>query len=123
MSDLSDIIGGKIREFCNKTYYNDIVFSFEQSYDGVNWTKEVEFAYFKNGTELWYLNDWNEGQKYIRNLRIWHLEDSGEVVRCRDCKYWRYSDCQNDSHGYCPMSENDFCSKGERKNEVKNEGC
>jgi hypothetical protein len=121
MADLSDIIGGKIREFCDKTYYSDIVFSFEQSYDGANWTKEVEFAYFKNGTELWYLNDWNEGQKYIRNLRIWHLEDSEPVVYCKDCKWYR------EKQGFCvflvgrgDLSPKDYCSFGEHKDETEN---
>ena len=41
--------------------------------------------------------------------------DAEPVVRCKDCKYWRNDDCQNDSHGYCPISENDFCSRGERR--------
>lgn len=116
MADLYDIVGDKIIEFCNKTYYSDIVVSFEQSYDDVNWTKEVELAYF-NGTELWYLNDWNEGQKYIRNLRIWHLEDSEPIKRgkwiklyhdnykCSECGSWWGSDYNdeviNDFH-YCP---------------------
>lgn len=45
--------------------------------------------------------------------------DMVEVVRCKDCKYWRYNDCKNDTHGYCPINENDFCSQGERKDEVE----
>lgn len=43
--------------------------------------------------------------------------DAVPVVRCKDCKYWRDDDCKNDNHGYCPISENDFCSRGERKDE------
>lgn len=47
---------------------------------------------------------------------VYEYEPTGtELVRCRDCKYWRYDDCQNDSHGYCPTNENDYCSRGERK--------
>lgn len=42
-----------------------------------------------------------------------------ELVRCKDCKYWRYDDYQNDSHGYCPTNENDYCSRGERKEDVE----
>lgn len=38
-----------------------------------------------------------------------------EIVRCKDCKYWKDDDCKNDSHGYCPRNENDFCPWGERK--------
>lgn len=48
-----------------------------------------------------------------------YVKEYVKVVRCKDCKYWRYNDCQNDSHGYCPISENDFCSRGERKDEVE----
>lgn len=32
--DLYDIVAHKIIEFCEKTYYGDIIFSFEQSYNG-----------------------------------------------------------------------------------------
>ena len=51
-----------------------------------------------------------------------------EVVRCKDCKYWRDSWVAQDGkheHGYCYMEEcddvtvgrwgDDFCSYGERK--------
>lgn len=41
--------------------------------------------------------------------------DAVEVVQCKDCKYWHNNDCKNDSHGYCPISEKDFCSHGERR--------
>lgn len=43
--------------------------------------------------------------------------DAEPVVRCKDCKYWCNNDCQNDSHGYCPINENDFCSHRERREE------
>ena len=80
---LYDIVGDKIIEFCEKTYYGDIICSFEQSYNGEEWTKEVEFASFENGTDLYYESDWNEGQTHLRNLRIWHLEDSEPVKHGR----------------------------------------
>ena len=41
--------------------------------------------------------------------------DAEPIVRCKDCEYWRNDDCKNDNHGYCPISENDFCSRGVRK--------
>lgn len=108
-ADLYDIVGDRIREFCDKTYYGDIIISFEQSYDGKEWTKEVEFATFYNGTNLCYENDWNEGQTFLRNLRIWHLEDSEPVKHgrwidvydnnghhqvCSECGEWRYHNKQ-----------------------------
>lgn len=41
--------------------------------------------------------------------------DVVEVVKCKDCKYWKDDDCKNDNHGYCPINEDDFCPWGERK--------
>lgn len=41
--------------------------------------------------------------------------DAVPVVRCKDCKWWKNNDCKNDMHGYIPLDENDFCSRGERK--------
>lgn len=120
---LYDIAGDKIREFCEKTYYGDIVFSFEQSYNGKEWTKEVEFATFYNGTNLCYESDWNEGQTHLRNLRIWHLEDSEPVIRCKDCAFWQ-DDWETSAHDpnwhYCSMNDTNFsadeyCSRGERR--------
>ena len=119
--DLYNFVGTRIRAFCDKTYYGDIVFSFEQSYDGKEWTKEIEFATFYNGTEICFENDWNEGQTYIRNLRIWHLEDSEPVVHCKDCKWWEEPVQDFLDYGYCVAvgrltvpKPNDFCSRGEK---------
>ena len=122
---LYDIVGDEIRKFCEKTYYGDIVFSFEQSYDGKEWTKEIEFATFYNGTNLCYENDWNEGQTHLRNLRIWHLEDSEPIKHgkwisditdgyeniCSVCQHEFIDKCDNDSN-YCP-----YC--GARMDEVE----
>ena len=43
------------------------------------------------------------------------IDEYVKIVRCKDCKYWRDNDCKNDNHGYCPINENDFCSRGERR--------
>lgn len=119
MNNFYDIVGDKIREFCEKTYYGDIVFSFEQSYNGKEWTKEVEFATFYNGTHLCYESDWNEGQTYLRNLRIWHLEDSEPIKHGRwirkESKQYYWFECSECGYpppldkfkrewfsGYCP---------------------
>ena len=74
--------------------------------DGIDKTEKEVFA-FKCG--------WNDALKSVEQFAP--TVDAVEVVRCKDCKYWRYSDCQcqNDSHGYCPISENDFCSRGEKR--------
>ena len=47
--------------------------------------------------------------------------DVAEVVHCKDCKYLTFSDC----YGECGKGKlgivmpNDFCSRGERKDNVK----
>lgn len=125
MADLYDIVGEKIVKFCDKTYYGDIVVSFEQSYDGKEWTKEVEFATF-NGTDLYYESDWNEGQTHLRALRIWHLEDSEPVVRCKDCVYYipevdepHKSACQRLWGGMTECKADSYCSDGVRKDKME----
>lgn len=41
------------------------------------------------------------------------------VVRCKDCKYYRTEDCYcsvwEDDYLIALLSENDYCSKGERR--------
>lgn len=117
--NLYKFVGTRIRAFCDRTYYSEIVFSFEQSYDGKEWTKEIEFATLYNGTDICFENDWNEGQTYIRNLRIWHLEDSEPVVHCKDCKY-NYANMVPGGKGcqqnvYIEVDDNFFCANGERE--------
>ena len=42
--------------------------------------------------------------------------DAVPVVRCKDCKYWRDTDHTCREHSLVsPMTADDFCSKGERK--------
>lgn len=51
--------------------------------------------------------------------------DAVPVVRCKDCKHWSRNVHVNKEHGLCrtlsfigiTMHENDFCSRGERKND------
>ena len=117
--NLYDVVGDKIIDYCNKTYYSDIIISFEQSYDGKEWTKEVEFASFENGVDLYYEHDWNEGQTYLRNLLIWHLDESVPVKHgrwkkfihsnnnithyCSECKAVFYKGCADQGeYNFCP---------------------
>lgn len=42
--------------------------------------------------------------------------DVVEVVRCKDCKYFKYGDyCTEDKMEHSQCRKNDFCSYGERK--------
>lgn len=131
MSDLYDMVADKIQAFCQATYYGNVIASFDQSYDGKEWDHQVEFASFENEDFeiVVFDNDWCEGQGYIRNLKIWHLEDSGEIVCCKDCVDWsdrfqKLFDRPNRTVKlkYCEATERmtrpDFyCAFGERKDD------
>lgn len=57
----------------------------------------------------------------IKNLLATkHTSDVAEVVRCKDCKHYDSTQCYHPSYGndcgiHTGRSENDFCSFGERK--------
>lgn len=69
----------------------------------------------------------------IKALKEQARIDAVEVVRCKDCKWYKrkyilhrrtyswnehYTEC---SYLEAPMDDNDYCSLGERKDEVKDE--
>ena len=43
-----------------------------------------------------------------------HKYSFEEVVRCRDCEYWKNKDCRKDIALVSP-NENDYCSYGKRR--------
>ena len=56
--------------------------------------------------------------EYIERLKSKGLSDKYELIRCKDCKYWG-EDGYRDGCKYATiiMTENDFCSMAERKEE------
>ena len=54
-------------------------------------------------------------EQFLTDIENCPTVDAVPVVRCKDCKWWKNNDCKNDTHGYTPLDENDFCSRGERK--------
>lgn len=57
----------------------------------------------------------------VRDLENW-VREKNKIVRCKDCKYW-IEDVPHNAyceimklHGFEP---DDFCSRGERKDEVE----
>ena len=56
--------------------------------------------------------------EYIERLKSKGLSDKYELIRCKDCKNWR-KDGYRDGCKYATiiMTENDFCSMAERKEE------
>lgn len=75
----------------------------------------------------------NSRQNALNVKRILEVDDSipnaatvcdmQEVVRCKDCKHFRFSDEFSDMYGECSQAHmrivrpDDFCSYGERKDE------
>lgn len=75
--DLYQIVADKVREYCDINGYDDCIIKFEISYDGVEWEPHTEFVCLDwNEADLFiFYNDWCEGQRYLRNLRIIHLSE------------------------------------------------
>lgn len=73
--DLYDVVAAEVASYCEDTYYDTCVVKFEQSYDGKEWSKETEIVSVENGDWLTFENDWCEGQEYIRNIRVCHLDE------------------------------------------------
>lgn len=43
------------------------------------------------------------------------LRKVGELVRCKDCKWWRQDHTCREHSLVTPMCANEFCSRGQRK--------
>ena len=66
--------------------------------------------------------DKDRWQEAIDRINALPSVDVAKIVRCKDCKYYYYADnripsergwvCANDG---CYVSQNDYCSWGERK--------
>ncbi len=71
-----EFVGDYIEKFWKKNYYCDVVVLIGTSYDGVNYCESVEIASPTNdmmGVE--FLNDWYEGEKYIKIFGIKSVYD------------------------------------------------
>lgn len=58
-----------------------------------------------------------------REMVVLNGEQIDEIVRCKDCVYWQ-EDLELPDCSYCSMNDmvfdaDDFCSRGERKDEVE----
>lgn len=74
--DLYQEVGRVCRDFFKKTYYSDVIAKFEISYDGIYWTTVVCFVeYDIEEDSIIFLYDWWEGEDFIRNIKLCHLED------------------------------------------------
>lgn len=54
----------------------------------------------------------------VNAIRLTPTADVVEVVRCKDCKYFKYGDyCTEGKMEHSKCRENDYCSYGERRAE------
>lgn len=59
----------------------------------------------------------HEAAEYARDFPT---VDAVEVVRCKDCKWWKTSGCWYHQPGKCVEREpNDFCSDGEKTDSTR----
>lgn len=54
------------------------------------------------------LYDMNTGKAVFKPKPV------GELIRCKDCKYWRDDHTCHEHSLVSPMGANEFCSRGER---------
>lgn len=61
------------------------------------------------------------GKTAFDALKALPSADAVDVVRCKDCKWWRDTDHTCKEHSLVsPMGANEFCSRGERKDGERN---
>jgi hypothetical protein len=69
-----DIIAEYIRRYWHNNIYNTVIVSMETSYDGKEYDIRKEIACpYHSGVE--FLNDWWEGEKFIRLFGIKDIEE------------------------------------------------
>lgn len=67
-----DVIGDYIRRYWKHNCYEDVIVSIGTSYDGKNYShyNEVASPYFDSNNCIEFLNDWWEGELFIRLFGI-----------------------------------------------------
>ena len=71
-----DIVEEYIRRYWHNNIYNTVIVSMETSYDGKTYDIYKEVAYpSSSGRGVEFLNDWWEGEKFIRLFGIKDIEE------------------------------------------------
>ena len=70
-----DIIGDYVRRYWKRNVYTDVVVSIALSYDGKEYRTYHEVASPENFYDVMYLNDWWEGEKYIKIFGIQSVDE------------------------------------------------
>ena len=71
-----DYVANYIKRFWESRYICDVVCLIGTSFDGVNYEKTVEIAYpDENCTDVEFLNDWYEGEPFVKVFCIKCVDD------------------------------------------------
>lgn len=65
-----DIVGEYIMRYWEYNIYTTVIVSVGLSYDGVNYSLYKEVAYPDEAGDIEYLNDWHEGERFIKLFGI-----------------------------------------------------
>ena len=76
--------------------------------------REKAIAYFRN----------REAQIPMPGARAMYQEaikalEQPEVIRCKDCKYWKHDHTCSEHALVSPMCANEFCSRAERRTDER----
>lgn len=76
------------------------------------WSKDVNRAWWAQAVKI--------KDNIVHCIERQPTADVVEVVRCKDCKWWKRMNGDKrlqcfHSHGLIRTTENDYCSRGERK--------
>ena len=84
-----DVVSEYVADYWTKNYYSEVIVLLEISYNGEIFYKCNEIVY-PNNTDVEFLNDWWEGQKYIKILGIISVDEVEKVLeseaRCGECE-------------------------------------
>ena len=70
-----DIVGEYIRRYWERNIYDDVIVSMAVSYDGNKYYTCKEIASPENFSDIMYLNDWWEGEKFIKLFGIKAIDE------------------------------------------------
>ena len=130
-----DVVAECVREYWDQTYYGTVIVWMAISNDGEKYCRFNEVVIPQDG-DIEFLNDWWEGEKYIKIYGIANLDDIEmttadvvEVVRCKDCKHLTvvnnesvYARCEKTGYIFGSFetdTREHFCAYGERRENGK----
>jgi hypothetical protein len=70
-----DVVGEYIRRYWEQNIYTDVIVSMAVSYDGNKYYTGKEIATPEHFDDILYLNDWWEGEKYIKLFGIQSVDE------------------------------------------------